>query len=430
MKLQKSSIVLIIVCLLGGVGGTLIYTSLPEQQSQKQDIIKTQNKSQTIAEPKQEDFISLLIDQVHKPVAGVVISPKTTAELQAWFSRSTESQVPRVFVEKLPDDFTVNGNKNLYAQVISALILRENEKILTERAVLIFLRDKLQKGIAWSKKEKDFFDALVKKYNSTYKREDYARLTDLMTKVDRIFPMTAVIQSATATDWGKTNLTAPFQQTGWVDKDTYGYIPYGKLTDAVQAYAQEMNGLPTLNAWRYMRENLQLRGYTDIGIRSLGWIEPYLNEDLFYPQQLQVKQEELGYTIPDNLSFLPEPVIFDKQKASIKTVKGTIPLTLEIAKTPEQKAYGLMFRTTLPEQTGMLFLNPFPQKMVFWMKNTFIPLDMIFFDENEKVTHLIQNAEPLSETLLFSNGSVLGAIELPAGSIQKHQIQIGDKVSF
>ena len=339
MKLQKSSIVLITVCLLGGIGGTLIYTSLTDQQFQKQNIIKTQNKSQTIAEPKQEDFISLLIDQVHKPVAGVVISPKTTAELQAWFSQSTESQVPRVFVEKLPDDFSVNGNKNLYAQVISALILRENEKILTERAVLIFLRDKLQKGISWSKKEKDFFDALVKKYNSTYKREDYARLTDLMTKVDRIFPMTAVIQSATATDWGKTNLTAPFQQTGWVDKDTYGYIPYGKLTDAVQAYAQEMNGLPTLNAWRYMRENLQLRGYTDIGTRSLSWIEPYLNEDLFYPQQLQVKQEELGYTIPDNLSFLPEPVIFDKQKVSIKTVNGTIPLTLEIAKTPEQKAY-------------------------------------------------------------------------------------------
>ena len=423
MNLSKNLVILSVVCLLGGIGGTLVYTSLTEQAQTKTQI-------STPDKPQQEDFISVLIDQTHKPVAGVTIAPKTTAELQAWFSQATDNQVPRVFVEKLPTDFATNGSKDLYAKVISALILRENETILTERAVLIFLRDKLQKGLNWTTKEKDFFDALVKKYDSTYKREDYARLTDLMTKVDRIFPMTAVIQSATATDWGKTNLTAPFQQTGWVDKDTYGYIPYEKLTDAVRSYAQEMNGLPTLNAWRYLRENLQLRGYNDIGNRSLNWIEPYLNEDLFYLQQLQTKQEELGYTIPDDLSFLPEQISFDRKKGSIKTTTGTIPLTLEVADTPERKAYGLMFRNTLADKNGMLFLNTVPQEMIFWMKNTFIPLDMIFFDKKGKVTHLIQNAEPLSETRRYSNGPVLGVLELPAGSIQKYKIQTGDTVSF
>jgi uncharacterized membrane protein (UPF0127 family)/uncharacterized FlgJ-related protein len=423
MNLSKNIIILSIICLLGGIGGTLVYTSLTDKKQ-----IEVQIPVQI--EAQQEDFISVLIDQTHKPVEGVTILPKTTAELQAWFSQATENQVPRVFVEKLPTDFSVNGNKDLYAKVISALILRENEVILTERAVLIFLRDKLQKGLNWTDKEKNFFDALVKKYDSSYKREDYARLTDLMTKVDRIFPMTAVIQSAAATDWGKTNLIAPFQQTGWVNKDTYGYIPYEKLTDAICAYAQEMNGLPTLNAWRYLRENLQLRGYNDIGNRSLNWVEPYLNEDLFYLQQLQTKQEELGYIIPDNLSFLPVQVSFNQKKGNIKTTAGTIPLTLEIADTPEQKAHGLMFRNTLPDKNGMLFLNTSPQEMVFWMKNTFIPLDMIFFDKNKKITHLIQNAEPLSETRRYSNGPVLGVLELPAGSIQKYQIRLGDTVSF
>ena len=371
------------------------------------------------------DPAEFMIDRLNKPVPGVIIAPETTEELKKWFAGSDENHVPRVFVKQLPADFAENGDKELFAKVISALILRANERILKERFVLKALMDKHQQGIKWSQKESDFFQYLVDHYDSKSRKTIPTQLTDLMPKVDQIPPAMAVMQAAEATDWGKQNLDSPFEQTGWLDGKTYAKVPFPSLIEATDSYVQEMNGLPPLSDWRYLRAKYTYEKNGRIGYRILRWLNDYQMGDRHYSDRLYHRMEELNWHISDDLSFI-KPKILEKKTLKIRD----IPFTVEVAQTPEEKAYGLMFRPTLPVNTGMLFLNPHPTEMSVWMKNTFVPLDILFFDGRKWVVQALPGMKPLDETPRSSAGPVKGMIELPAGTIRKYQIKIGDKVSF
>ena len=74
-----------------------------------------------------------------------------------------------------------------------------------------------------------------------------------------------------------------------------------------------------------------------------------------------------------------------------------------------------MFRRSLPENAGMLFLYDRPQPAAMWMKNTLIPLDMVFIAADGKVHRIEQNAEPFSTTLIPSEGPIVGVLELNGG---------------
>lgn len=114
-------------------------------------------------------------------------------------------------------------------------------------------------------------------------------------------------------------------------------------------------------------------------------------------------------------------------RADIITSHGKVPLTLEIAKTPEELKNGLMHRRHLNPNHGMLFIFPTPRKVIFWMKNTFIPLDLIFLDRTKKVQEIYRNAQPHSlERIQSQDDSVQYAIEVEAGFAQKNRICIGD----
>ena len=103
---------------------------------------------------------------------------------------------------------------------------------------------------------------------------------------------------------------------------------------------------------------------------------------------------------------------------------------VEVARTPEEKSYGLMFRQNIPPKTGMIFLNEAPQLMGVWMKNTFVSLDVLFFDENKKVIGIFENLKPLDETPHRLAEPALGMLELPAGTVKEYKIKIGDKMTF
>lgn len=100
-------------------------------------------------------------------------------------------------------------------------------------------------------------------------------------------------------------------------------------------------------------------------------------------------------------------------------------LWVEVLVTPEARAQGLMYRDTLPEDHGALFVFEQPQRVSFWMKNTWIPLDIAFLDTSGVVVE-IQSMEPMDLTLHRSCCAVLYALEVNRGWFERHGITVGD----
>ena len=123
-------------------------------------------------------------------------------------------------------------------------------------------------------------------------------------------------------------------------------------------------------------------------------------------------------------------VTFSKSKLVITTGKGQFPFDIELALTPPQMAQGLMYRRTLASDAGMLFDYGDPQPIAMWMKNTFIPLDMVFVGKDGKVVDLHERAVPMSLDTIESKVPAKAVIELNAGTIARLGIQIGDTVHY
>lgn len=94
---------------------------------------------------------------------------------------------------------------------------------------------------------------------------------------------------------------------------------------------------------------------------------------------------------------------------------GTASFAVEIADDPQERAQGLMNRASLPGGQGMLFVYERPQPASFWMRNTLIPLDMIFLDRTGTVTRVHQEAVPLDETPIPGGDDVFAVLEINGG---------------
>ena len=117
------------------------------------------------------------------------------------------------------------------------------------------------------------------------------------------------------------------------------------------------------------------------------------------------------------------------QPLEIASKKGVHVFAVELASTAEEQAKGLMFRRELPEGQGMLFDFHREQPTSFWMKNTYIPLDMIFIRGDGRILRIAENTVPLSEALVSSGGPVRAVLELNAGTARKLGITPGDRVA-
>ena len=116
------------------------------------------------------------------------------------------------------------------------------------------------------------------------------------------------------------------------------------------------------------------------------------------------------------------------EQLEIVSKNGTHVFGVEMAVTPEEQARGLMFRRELPEKQGMLFDFKREQPTSFWMKNTYVPLDMIFIRADGRILNIAQNTVPLSEALVSSSGPVRAVLEVVAGTTKKLGIAAGDRV--
>lgn len=113
---------------------------------------------------------------------------------------------------------------------------------------------------------------------------------------------------------------------------------------------------------------------------------------------------------------------------AIVTSSGTHPFSVEVMRTESQRERGLMFRRFLPNDRGMLFDFKSEQPIMMWMKNTYLPLDMIFISRSGKVVGIARNTEPLSERIVPSGAPASAVLEVNAGTVIKIGLEIGDKI--
>jgi uncharacterized membrane protein (UPF0127 family) len=108
---------------------------------------------------------------------------------------------------------------------------------------------------------------------------------------------------------------------------------------------------------------------------------------------------------------------------------GADTVVAEVARTPEQRERGLMYRNELPAGTGMLFVFPDAQERSFWMSNTYVALDVAFMDENLRIT-AIQQMAPESTEYHDSPGPMMYGLEVPQGWFAAHGIRVGDRAQL
>ncbi len=125
----------------------------------------------------------------------------------------------------------------------------------------------------------------------------------------------------------------------------------------------------------------------------------------------------------------PEPLEhFPTATLSIDTAGGAHAFKVWVAATEPRRNQGLMFVKSLAADRGMVFAWPAPQVASFWMKNTFIPLDLLFVGVDGRLIRVVERAEPQSLATINSMGRVVGVIELAGGSAARLGIRPGDHV--
>lgn len=126
----------------------------------------------------------------------------------------------------------------------------------------------------------------------------------------------------------------------------------------------------------------------------------------------------------------PPPVEFPISTLTIESGGARHSFVIEVATTPAQHARGLMYRQALQPDHGMLFVYPKADYVMMWMKNTYIPLDMVFVDDSGKIAGIAADTMPLSTDIIPSPGAVKAVIEFAAGTAQRLGIHEGDRVNY
>jgi uncharacterized protein len=117
-----------------------------------------------------------------------------------------------------------------------------------------------------------------------------------------------------------------------------------------------------------------------------------------------------------------------EEQLAIITSSGTHDFLVEVMRSEAQRERGLMFRRSLPQDRGMLFDFGVERPVAMWMKNTYLPLDMIFIGCSGRVVGLAENTEPMSEKIIPSGAPACGVLEVNAGTAARIGLRRGDTV--
>jgi len=125
-----------------------------------------------------------------------------------------------------------------------------------------------------------------------------------------------------------------------------------------------------------------------------------------------------------------QPQTFERDQLAIATAGGEQHFAVELAVNAEQRAQGLMYRQRLAADAGMLFLYPAARPVAMWMKNTLIPLDMLFIGDDGRILHIAERAIPGSTATISSMQPARAVLELNGGTAARLKIQVGDRVLY
>ena len=114
----------------------------------------------------------------------------------------------------------------------------------------------------------------------------------------------------------------------------------------------------------------------------------------------------------------------------LNNYKDKITYTVEVVKSQRDQEVGLMYRKILNEKTGMLFIFKKEKKATFWMKNTYIPLDILFIKEDGTIDSIKFNTEPLKTKRIQSKGKIIAVLEINAGEAKKFNFDINSIVEI
>ena len=136
------------------------------------------------------------------------------------------------------------------------------------------------------------------------------------------------------------------------------------------------------------------------------------------------------------LLFIYSFLIGNAQSSETLTVvienknSSNISIIAEVMTTETQQARGMMYRKSLDREKGMLFLFKEPKKAVFWMKNTYVSLDLIFIKEGGFIDSIHENLEPLSIKKIKSKEEVIAVLEILGGEVKLNKIELDSRVLF
>lgn len=122
---------------------------------------------------------------------------------------------------------------------------------------------------------------------------------------------------------------------------------------------------------------------------------------------------------------------FDRESLVIETAQGARhTFNVEIARTPGQQMQGLMYRRSMPADAGMLFVYDQDAPVAMWMKNTLIPLDMVFIARDGRIVYVFERAVPMSLETITADRAVAGVLELNGGTAARLGISEGGRVLY
>jgi uncharacterized membrane protein (UPF0127 family) len=124
------------------------------------------------------------------------------------------------------------------------------------------------------------------------------------------------------------------------------------------------------------------------------------------------------------------PAGLEQVPLTINSANGKHRFTVEVARTPEEQAQGLMFRKSVPPDRGMIFPYDPPVQVSFWMKNTLVPLDMVFIGPDGKIGRIAANTTPMSLDPVASIDPVSAVLEIAGGRAAELGIREGDRVDW